>query len=380
MILKRYCLPVYILLITSNVLAQSDDGLFKANDLLERPAVKKVINIPDVKGYKVLKADFHVHTIFSDGEVLPGIRMQEAMFDGLDAISLTEHVEGKRYKEYVKADFHLRSYELVKDMAEQSGLLLIKGVEITRNTPPGHFNAIFIGDPADYITSTDTALNKEAIMKAARQHAFIFWNHPGWQVGSNPSSYTWTSFVDELQKEKVLGGIEVVNNFEIHTKALDWAIEKGLTVIGNSDVHALTSFEYNLSPDYNHRTMTLVLAREKTASSLREALDAGRTIAWVSKYLAGREENVRDLFNACVKMSKPFLSKGQNNYYELTNNSDLFFEMVLRSGEGTRKIVLPPSSSQVIVAPKGQSSLTYEVVNAFVGGNRFLKVEIPLSK
>jgi len=30
---------------------------------------RNIISIPDVKGYKVLKCDFHIHTVFSDGTV-----------------------------------------------------------------------------------------------------------------------------------------------------------------------------------------------------------------------------------------------------------------------------------------------------------------------
>ena len=58
-------------------------------------------------------------------------------------------------------------------------------------------------------------------MMAADQDAFIFWNHPAWKVSSIEGSYEWIGFVDELFKEKVLGGIEVFNGFRFHKKALD---------------------------------------------------------------------------------------------------------------------------------------------------------------
>ena len=32
---------------------------------------KHKINIPDILGYKTLKCDFHMHTVFSDGMVWP---------------------------------------------------------------------------------------------------------------------------------------------------------------------------------------------------------------------------------------------------------------------------------------------------------------------
>ncbi len=48
-----------------------------------------------------------------------------------------------------------------------SNLILVKGNEVTRNTPPGHFNAIYIGDASKYIESRDAAQDKAAVMKAA---------------------------------------------------------------------------------------------------------------------------------------------------------------------------------------------------------------------
>ena len=34
--------------------------------------------IPDIPGYVTLKCDFHMHTVFSDGNVWPPIRTEEA--------------------------------------------------------------------------------------------------------------------------------------------------------------------------------------------------------------------------------------------------------------------------------------------------------------
>ena len=50
----------------------------------------RTIDFPDIPGYQTLLCDFHIHTVFSDGSVWPDIRVQEAVKDGLDAISLTE--------------------------------------------------------------------------------------------------------------------------------------------------------------------------------------------------------------------------------------------------------------------------------------------------
>ena len=39
---------------------------------------RKAVRIPDIPGYKTLKCDFHIHTVFSDGSVWPDIRSEEA--------------------------------------------------------------------------------------------------------------------------------------------------------------------------------------------------------------------------------------------------------------------------------------------------------------
>ncbi len=65
-------------------------------------------------------------------------------------------------------------------------------------------------------------------------------------------------------------------------------------------------------------------------------------------------------------------------YYEIRNNSDLYFELELRSGTATNKIILYPRSLQLISAESGQGSLTYEVMTAFVRSDKHLVVDLAL--
>ena len=370
-------------LIGFTFLAQSQEiskGVMRLNEL-RKPACREIINIPDVNGYKVLKCDFHTHTMFSDGFVWPTIRAQEAWQEGLDAMALTEHVEYHPFKDFIEVN-HNRSYELIEEVSKKNNVILIKGTEITRQTPPGHFNAIFIGDALSYIEDNASEKDEEAIMKAVEQNAFIFWNHPGWRPAIE-GSYEWLPFIEDLHKKNALHGIEVINGFGFHMKALDWCVDKGLTVMGTSDIHNLVEHDYDRSKDYVHRTMTLVMAKERTPESIREALNAGRTVAWASKYLAGKEENVKNLFNACVKLLPSHFSQEnrdgtKTNFYEIQNNSDLYFELELTAGKGTQKITLYPMSSQLISAEAGQSSLSYDVINAYVRSDKYLNISFSL--
>jgi 3',5'-nucleoside bisphosphate phosphatase len=263
----------------SSSFSQVSNGVMRFDEQ-RLPQKRDIITIPDVNGYKVLKCDFHIHTVFSDGTVWPNIRLMEAWQEGLDAISLTDHMEYQPHRNEVSTNNNL-PYEFIKNDAAKNNVILIKGAEITRSTPPGHFNAIFTGDVSGYVTESSGARDREAVQKASDQNAFIFWNHPGWKPNIE-GSYEWLPLIEDLYKNKMLHGIEVFNGFGFHMKALDWCIDKGLTVMGNSDVHNLIKDTYDLKHDYMHRTMTLILAREKSESSVKK-------LCWQAGQLHGPE-------------------------------------------------------------------------------------------
>src|SRR5512145_858641 len=106
----------------------------------------RVIRFPDIPGYKTLVCDFHQHTVFSDGSVWPDIRIQEAVADGLDAVSITDHLEYQPHKDDLPHPDRNRGFIVAMEENKGSDLLLIRGSEITRDMPPGHCNAIFIQD------------------------------------------------------------------------------------------------------------------------------------------------------------------------------------------------------------------------------------------
>ena len=98
-----------------------------------KPIYREIINIPEVNGYQVLKCDFHTHTVFSDGQVWPTIRAQEAWEEGLDAMALTDHIEYHPYKKFVEVN-HNRSHELIEEISKKNNVILIKGTDT--KTPP----------------------------------------------------------------------------------------------------------------------------------------------------------------------------------------------------------------------------------------------------
>jgi 3',5'-nucleoside bisphosphate phosphatase len=375
--MKHTILPALLFMVCELAYTQTKENGILTMDEGMVPVKRQNIEIPGFGGFQTLKCDFHMHTVFSDGIVWPTVRVGEAWKEGLDVMAITDHIEYLPHSEDMKIDLN-RSFEMARNLAAERNLILIKAAEITRQTPPGHFNALFIDDNNGFLGGKAVSENdREAVMRAVGQKAFIFWNHPGWKAASIAGSYEWIDFVDSLYKEKHLAGIEVFNGNDFYTKALDWAIDHNLTVMSNTDIHGLIEQEYRIG-DTGHRTMTLVFARERSEAAVREALEAGRTVAWSGKYLAGKEEHLKNLFQACVKTSPPYYQKGNVRYYEIRNNSDLYFELNRKTDTRTETIQLFPHSSQVIVTRNGEKSLEYDVITAFVRGDRNLKVEIPM--
>ncbi len=295
---------------------------------------RRVINIPEIPGYKTLKCDFHMHTVFSDGMVWPTVRVQEAWEEGLDAISITDHIEYLPHSKDIVSD-HNRSYEIAEPLSKKLDIILVKGAEITRDMPPGHLNAIFITNTN--LLERDDAM--EALKEARDQGAFIFWNHPGWKA-QQPDTTLWWDEHTELFENNMLHGIEVVNNGDYYPEALDWANEKNLTMFCNSDVHA------PMKAKEGHRPLTLVFVKSRAKGGIKEALFNRRTAVYFGNTLIGKSIYLEPLFFASLDYdNSPLrLENKINKLVQIKNNSDIDFELeLLQPGVGfdvQEKIIL----------------------------------------
>lgn len=286
---------------------------------------RDIVRIPDVLGYKALKCDFHMHTVFSDGQVWPTVRAVEAWSNGLDAFSITDHIEYIPHKDDVKVDFN-RSYEIARSTAHGYGLTLLRGAEITRPMPPGHINAIFLQDAS----ALDVEDWSDAVKAAYDQGAFIFWNHPGW-TGQQPDGIArWYDEHTDMVEKGWIKGIEVVNHVSYYPEAHRWCLDKNLTMLANSDVHApiQTSFD---PMQGEHRPMTIVLAKDNTAESIKEALLDRRTVLYYKDWLIGEEKYLSPIFMESIEMAPANLTlKGKaSGGIKISNYSDIDFELEL---------------------------------------------------
>lgn len=250
------------------------------------------------KGVELIAADLHIHTVFSDGNVWPTIRVDEARREDLDLISLTEHLEYQPHKRDIPHPDRNRAFELaLRHRKEGEQLMVVNGSEITRSMAPGHVNAVFIED-ANKLIIEDA---REALVEANRQGAYVFWNHPHWEAQRKDGIARLDSWHDEAIKSGLLHGIEVVNDLTFSEEALQIALDRNLTIMGTSDVHGIADWQYHI-PEGNHRPMTLVLAAERSLEGIKTALKAGRTVVWFNDLIVGRAEHVQSVIGANLRV------------------------------------------------------------------------------
>ena len=336
---------------------------------------RKEIILPEVNGYNVYKADLHTHTVFSDGHVLPKFRMNEAWQDGLDVVAVTEHIEYRPHEatfyDYLKGytdkehmpgvkglekgkqlvDLNYSVNETLKE-AKKYGITIIPGSEITRNgTTVGHFNALFTTDN-NTIYDEDPV---QAVRNAKAQGALVMHNHPGWRR----ENLDYTETEKKVYDEGLVDGVEVMNGAEFYPIIVDRVRERGLFIAANSDIHSSTAQDYRLTG--NLRPMTLVLAKDKSLKSLREALEAKRTIALGYNTLCGEEKLLQDFFVASVKVTEV---DGDESAWMLTNMTSVPY--ILKRGN-SNNFRLDPFSTVKVSAPKKGNSVAFTVVNMWTG-------------
>lgn len=363
---------------------------------------RQEIILPKVAGYNLYKADLHTHTIYSDGAVTPAWRIREAWFDGLDIISITDHMEYRRIERelikymgaYIKDEYrnlpkgvntNLQAtdarpdehgilvdmnvaYESAKELNEQYGMLIVRGVEITRNQ--GHYNAIFTQDN-NKIYDPDI---RKAIKNAVDQGAFVFQNHPK----RDPNTKTkQTELAEEMYEKGYVRGTEIGNGHAFWGWLVPHVINNGLAPISNSDGHA--SMAERFYPFYNkeaYRNMTFILAKKCDEKSIKEALFAGRTIAYHSNKLVGKEEYLNEFFRNAVTIEHKCDTK-KSAIVVLTNHCSIPFE--LKWGKNSTAIVDAMGAVQISL-PKGAAEQEFVVTNLITGGKKRAKVTLEFKR
>lgn len=343
---------------------------------------RKEIDIPNIPGYLTLKCDFHVQTIFSGGEVWPTERVNEAWEQGLDVLAIADHVEYKPNQPEPKSD-HNQSYEIAKPLADQLGLILVRGAEMSFRSVPGHLDAIFIKN-ANLLIRDNWI---DALQECRDQEAFVFWDHSG-IVRQQPDKMAWWNQYSQKFPSGTIGGLEVFNGRDFYPDAFSWGSRKGLTLLANSNVKG--PLERTYLPDTEFRPVTLVFATERKAESILYALRNRRTALFFDGKLVGEARFLRPIFKNSIEIVGPVLNLGNNEskFLQVHNSSDIDFTLVQKKtavGFSYQREVTLKAHRTSLIEIIGKSddiknrpvlSLDYEVSNLITGPGEKLQVVI----
>ena len=322
-------------------------------------AVPHRIVVPDIEGYRTLVGDFHTHTVFSDASVWPTTRVEEAMMDGLDFISITDHMDRRLQKYANKGVFvcdRNESYRIAEAAGKAADILVIHGGEITRGMAPGHFNTQFISDCEAIGSASDACEDHYDAMfagltEARRQGGFLIWNHPHWERQAQNET-VWYPEHTRLCEAGLMQGIEIYNSFCGYSpEAHRWAVERNLTITSGTDCHK----PLFLTIDYTNgalRPVTLVFARERSLEGIREALDARRTAVFADGMVYGSEEVLQPLMKALFEVSDVKFSEKKMTF-RVVNRSSI--PLTLRKAPGSERIVFP---RDMIIRPFEETTVT----------------------
>ncbi|PYV07541.1 MAG: hypothetical protein DMG07_28425 [Acidobacteria bacterium] len=350
--------------------------------------VRKDLVFPKVGEYQVVTGDFHLHTIFSGGSVLPSERIYEAYSDGLDVLAITDHAE---YMKTAMPDDTGRAYTQVKDLAASLGLVLIRGAEVSTvysaenelmsevtARKNADFIVLFVKDENSLFAPFETAMER-----ARQQGCLNILAHPGpdWHpMAKKFLQMGWLHGV-EIRNTGAAGGTatdEVDNRF-LYPKVANWAREKGLAMIASSDAHAATRFERDPNQD---RDFTLLLVKERSPEGVRDAIVSKRTMAWFENMLWGSEENLSALAAGSLELQEIRMG-GVLRGIRIYNKSAFPFEVRFLEGQGawrmTRsRITLPAHSTTACPASFSAGSapeIRLRLTNVFVDKDTNLELK-----
>lgn len=371
-------------------------------------------------GALVLAVDLHMHTVFSDGEVWPTVRVEEARRDGAALIAMTEHLEWQPKLDDIPHKDRNRSFAIASKPSEAAGVIVVNGAEITRGQPIGHINAVFLKDVNPLLPGKTSARNSAEMLErfydgspeslasarasidaAKSQGGFVFINHPSWTGQSVDGLVRLSPFHRKIIADKALDGIEVSNGDIYSEDAFRIALENDLAILGVSDIHGLIAWDYATEFNgQNHagapgaRTATLVLARENTADAIRRALFDRRTVAIQAKTLYGRARDLKPIIDGALTLTlgAPIVEYGTpTSVFPLTIANAAPTPLTLKStsaqgfGGNPRSFTVPARGAvtlrlTALKAPEALRSMRFDVLNAYVSPEKALTIDLAVER
>ncbi len=340
---------------------------------------------PAIDGREVLVGDFHTHTIRSDGKLTPRERVIECYLVGYDAIALTDHGTPAAYDD-------------AQQLAESLGMVLVRGLE-TGIDGDEHLVALGVSEqytPRDshhwarteeQAKAENRAYCRDQLREIAAAGGVVFYPHP---------DHGWSDEIEWGFQEGIIVGTEMLNSDTTegwgtvmhlgrpcYPFALDWATDKGLACLANSDIHGPHA---NTPP----RARTLVLVDERSPSGVVEAIRAKRTLAWFppggerweSPEMLWATPDVLGAYVAgCVQLEPRALEDGKpTSGAYLRNLGAVPLVARVATGGSQAALTLEPGREYLIATPEADGTLTIDWGNLWVRSDRTLTSQYRLER
>jgi len=278
-------------------------GYVSAEEVASIPQ-RDCVAFPDVGAYQVLRGDFHMHTIHSDGKLTPAERVKESYELGYDVIAITDHGNFKAYEE-------------AEPLANSFGLILIRGLE-TGLADSGknkeHLVALGFSDkyeprqPHKWETNRDSdkIFYQEEMKRLARDGGFLILAHPNYAFRE---PITWgirKGYIQGMETRRAILSEDVEESANqaacYQPEPMRIAGMNRQAFFGNTDAHKGRGEAY---------AVTLVFARERTVKGVMGAIRDARTIAWHKGRLWGHEDLLSDFVRESVDIRMTTDDKGE---------------------------------------------------------------------
>ncbi len=187
-------------------------------------------------------ADFHTHTIFSDGELLPSELLQRAQQRGCRCLAITDHVDSSNM-EFVLS----RLLRFVEELGRQWNTLVVPGVELT-HVPPARIEKLALR--ARHMGAKWVVVHGETLVEPVAAST----NKAALEAGVDLLAHPGLVSPEDAATAAALGVFLEVSTRKGHSLANGWVVrmarEAGARLLINSDTHGPQDI---LEPDFRAR-------------------------------------------------------------------------------------------------------------------------------
>ncbi len=308
--------------------------------------------------YEVLRGDFHMHTIHSDGSLLPADRVMEAWRFGYDVIAITDHG-------------NVRAYGEALPTAKALGILLLRGVETSLS---GQEHLVVLGysagyearSPQQWTVTPGQAFYQDELRRVAAAGGIVLYAHPHvglrepvlWGIGQGLIQGI------EVKNDVVGSGWNTLESLGTYWYpfGFDWGVEHNLALFANSDVHGARA-------DVPQAT-TLILAEERSPEAVMAAFRAGRTLAYFNNMLCSHEWVLKLLMGSLVEVQLTEMDDGRA-FLRLQNRGPVELTAQL-TGMPLVPVTLGPYQKVLVAIRRIPDAVTITWKNLYVNSTKNL--------